>query len=307
MKINTNTNIDYYKLLFQVFGSFSIIFLIFINHELITKEISYVFNEKRLLKEKKRQIKLNIKQEEKEKERDSLEEDLSEQLKEENIDLFLKDCKDKYKNSQKGFLNYFLDDQEKIEKVFFGDLSNLELNKSSEEIDEIMNKRLNDKYYRDLAKVMIVTKLMHKKMHKIQENKNKNSLNEEEEESDENELEIIDNINQDNLNKNENEYKKEEKIENENIDKDNINDNDNDNNNINNNYIDNNKKYYSVNKKKFISFRKIFFDFFIFFIDLIFSYFTAILLLLFITHLDKNRVCHYGYFFIYFLILIKVK
>lgn len=191
-----------------------------------------------------------------------------------------------------------MDEQETIEDVFFRDLEIMDPNKTPEEIEEIFSQKMKSKYYRDLAKIMLVTRLINNKTNKIKETYNITDENVEEDEHYEDDYETYD----------EESYNEENEGDlNEN--KGNFNIKENEGKNV---FKENDEKVkieeirvngYSIRNK---SWGKFFFDFFIYFLDVLFSYASLIMLLLFITHLDKNIITAYGYYIINILILMKV-
>lgn len=265
MKIHTKDYVNTFQLICVLLGSANIIGLLYLNHEFTSIEFYNIFIKKRPKRKKKPKIE----------EKDTTEEDLIELLKEENIDKFLNECKEKYKNSSKGFFQFLMDDQESVEDIFFRDLEFIEANKNQDEIEEILEKRIKNKYYRDLAKIIIVTRLVNNKANKLKETYMSEEIEEEYEEDDE--PYFFDNT---------------VSISNNNKD---CNDN--------NSERNNNEEFLYLER----SYKRILLEFLIFVIDTLFSYATLVLLLLFITHLDKNLITVYGYYIINFLLLMKVR
>jgi hypothetical protein len=216
-----------------------------------------------LKKEKKRYIKKNKLEEDNED--DDSDMDYSELLTDENIEKFLRDCKIKFKDNVKSFYQLLINNGENAEDLFPEDFEYLTQKRTQEEIDQLLEERIKDKYFKNLAKYIIASKLQKKKIKKyITKNQNyDDDINEED--SDNSELII------------------EEEVE---IEEEDIN------------------EIVSISlEEKFYNFIC---NFILYIIDLIFSYFTLVLVLLFITHMEKNIFIVSCFYVLNFLLLMKV-
>ena len=188
MKFTNSDLTNILRIFCRLFGVINIIALILLNHEYISIEINTIFIRK------EPEISEGEEFEENDEESETY---ISELLNDENFDKFLKECKVKFKNNLKNLyalLNKEKENNESINENEIGEENEIDdPNHLPEEIDELIEERIKDKYFKNLAKFLITSKLNKKKRKKQYLNNNledlENSVEEEEENYEENEEE----------------------------------------------------------------------------------------------------------------------
>lgn len=263
------------KLFCRLAGVINIIALIFLNHEYLSANLFSLLKRSDINENKEQEqddeINDDYEEEENENENDGEGEgeDLSEFLNDENFEKFLQDCKFKFKNNLRSLYG-ILNKDHQFESINDIDPEDIEIEEDKyypEEIDEIIEERIRDKYLKNFARFLINMKINKKKAN-ANNNKNTNSYNEGQVKSN-----LID----------------EEKNEN----------------NINNDInVNKNETNFNFSKENLILFTG---ESIYSFIDIGLTYFTLCLLLLYVHELEQNIFILCGYYVMIFIIMTKVK
>jgi hypothetical protein len=285
------TNIDLTNILrifCRFFGVINIIALILLNHEYLTIEINTIFIRK------EPEIVVEDEVEENDKENENY---ISELLKDEYFDKFLKECKIKFKDNLKSLytlLNKERANNKNLNENELGEENEIDDSKYfPEEIDELIEEKIKDKYFKNLARFLITNKLNKKKRkkHCVNSNEVDFELSYEEEENNE---EIEENEkkeeNQENEENDENEENEEEeeikpsKIKNENMKSEEL--------------------KIKFDKETIFSFLM---NSAYYFVEIGLTYFTICLLLLYIFQLEQNMFILWSYYTLLIILLARVK
>lgn len=266
MKLTNSDLTNILRIFCRLFGVINIIALILLNHEYLTIEIITIFIRKEP----------EISEGEEEEENDEESENyISELLNDENFDKFLKECKLKFKNNLKNLytmLNKERENNESINENELGEENEIDDSKYfPEEIDELIEERIKDKYFKNLARFLITSKLNKKKKKKHNVNYNEDDM--------------------------EHSYEDEEIYE-ENEEEEDIKENKNK-----NDHPRNNEETIKFDKESLMNFLS---SSAYFFVEIGLTYFTVCLLLLFIFQLEQNMFILWSYYILLIILLARV-
>lgn len=265
MKLTNSDLTNLLRIFCRLFGVVNIIALILLNHEYLSIEINTIFIRKEPEISEGEELEEND---------EEIETNIAELLNDENFDKFLKECKIKFKDNLKNLYSLLNKERENGESINENELvEENEIDYSKyfpEEIDELIEERIKDKYFKNLARFLITSKLNKKK-------KKKQNLN----------YEDLENSCEDEENYEENEEEEEEvkpnRIKNENL--------------------KNEEMRIKFDNESIFNF---FYHTVYYFIEIGLTYFTVCLLLLFIFQLEQNMFIIWAYYVLLITILARV-